>query len=637
MIECANKTKGKLMKIQNISAQQTRVFNGQKKSQVMQSPKTSIAQENQTEFFKTKINFKGLFEINNAGTNVDVSIEELFDRTSPSKFSTYKLLDVCSPEYAKLQKGDKIALKHLVKAARILDNVYLKQDNPHNIEFRERLIKNAKKGSIKDKIALILFDAQKGINAKDTTGKEINLSKKYPTLPQRGFYPEDLTEKEFHEIIISMLKEQKFKEVANILNQRTIVVRNGKNLRAVDYTDFFKKEFSKAADEILKAAQYSTNKDFNEFLTLQASALRYNNPLLDAAADKKWATLQNTPLEFTITRESYDDRLTPTITKNPGLSLLLKKLEITPYAKDTIGVRVGIVNKEGTDYLLKMKKFLPMMAENMPYKDEYEQNITKKDNKQTMVDVDIVEVTGQTGAYRGGISIASNLPNNDKLATKLGGGKRNVYHRQMRQAKYANNLQPRLDAVLDESFHKYFRPESLHDFTILHENIHSLGPKNNAEKLGAYKSTLEENKADMGALYMLDFLTQKGFYTKEQQKQIITSYLTAYVQKGPNFQDAHRSRNIMQYNFFIQEGAITFNDEGKMKIDFEKITHAAEKMLKMIIRLQIDGDMNRAQEYYEKYAQWNENLENLAQKLKKTDTVLNSKVISPLADTIIRK
>lgn len=69
----------------------------------------------------------------------------------------------------------------------------------------------------------------------------------------------------------------------------------------------------------------------------------------------------------------------------------------------------------------------------MPFSDEYEQNINPdQDVKQTMVDVDLVAVTGDVGAYRGGITLAENLPNDDKLSLTIGGGRRNVYHRQIR-------------------------------------------------------------------------------------------------------------------------------------------------------------------------------------------------------------
>jgi hypothetical protein len=45
------------------------------------------------------------------------------------------MLGVDAPEYLGLQEGDKKALKHLVKAAYILDEIYLKQDNEKNIAF----------------------------------------------------------------------------------------------------------------------------------------------------------------------------------------------------------------------------------------------------------------------------------------------------------------------------------------------------------------------------------------------------------------------------------------------------------------------------------------------------------------------
>lgn len=431
-----------------------------------------------------------------------------------------------------------------------------------------------------------------------------------------------------------MIKKNKISEVKKILNQRTMVERDGKYLKATDYTDYFKEQFVNAATELELAALTSSNDDFNRYLILQANALMMNNPYMDALADKKWAKLQDTPLEFTITRESYDDRMTPSVNKNKKLSAMLKKLGITPYAKDNIGVRVGIVNKEGTEYLLKIKDYMPLMADNMPFKEEYEQNITQNDNKQTMVDVEMVDMTGQLGAYRGAISLASNLPNNDKLSVISGGGKRNVYHIQMREAKYADNITKKLDAILNKSQHKYFDTQALHDFTILHENVHSLGPKNGTEKLGIYKNTIEENKADMGALVMLDVLTKKGFYTPLQQKKLLVSYFSAYVQKGPDFSNAHRLRNIMQNNFFIKEGALSVDDNGIMTVNFEKVTPAANKMLKQIIRLQLDGTQKDAQEYIKQNAVWSDELDKIAHNIKQADSTLNARIVSPLADKL---
>ena len=95
-----------------------------------------------------------------------------------------------------------------------------------------------------------------------------------------------------------MINEKKIEEVKKILNQRSIVVRDGEYLKSIDYVDYFKEGFEKMADEFEKAAKVSTNKDFNEYLELQSKALRTADPMLDAYADKKWAELQDTPLEL---------------------------------------------------------------------------------------------------------------------------------------------------------------------------------------------------------------------------------------------------------------------------------------------------------------------------------------------------
>ena len=207
------------------------------------------------------------------------------------------------------------------------------------------------------------------------------------------------------------------------------------------------------ADELEKASKVSTNKDFNEYLELQAKALRTADPMLDAYADKKWAELQDTPLELTLTRENYEDELTGTFTENEGLKKLLKENNINPIPKDCLGLRVGIINKQGTENLVSIKKYLPLLAKNMPYNNEYEQSISEdkdKENKQTMVDVDLVMLAGNCGQYRSGITIAENLPNDDKLSLTIGGGRRNVYHRQIRFITDLKKLKEMLDEILDK-------------------------------------------------------------------------------------------------------------------------------------------------------------------------------------------
>lgn len=558
--------------------------------------------------------------------------EELKERLNPKKYTKWTLLDIDSKVYKNLENGDKETLSHLIKAAEALDPVYKRLDNVHNLGFEKFLNLEIAKGNPQAILTKKLYDGQKGIIGKTVGGENVALAKNIKEMPGKGFYPEDLSEKEFHQILISMLEKGKVDEVKNILNQRSVVLREGNELKAIDYTEFFKREFSKAADELELAANTSTNADFNEYLKLQAKALRENNPHLDCAADKKWATLQDTPLEFTIGRECYSDKMTSTVVKNSQLKKLLEKNNIKVYAKDNIGVRVGIVDPKGTQYLLRIKKFLPLMADKMPFKDQYKQNIATSNNtKQTMVDAHIVEMTGGNGAYRGAISIASNLPNADKLAIQTGGGFRNVYNKELRIAKYADGAEKKLNAILNKDYHKYFNTEALHDFTILHENLHSLGPKEGLQMLGIYKNTIEEFKADVGSLVMLDELTKVGFYTKEKQKEIITSDLFGYTPLNADINNAHITKDVMKHNYFIKNGAIEFDKSGKMKINFEKVTECAREMLKNAIEIQLSKSEKLAKDYIYKYGSWTNDLDMLANKLKSVDMRLNSYLYSPIA------
>lgn len=571
---------------------------------------------------------------------LNLSMEELEKRTHKDYLVTKTMLKEDSPEYLNLDEGDKKALVHLVKAAYILEKINKQLDNEHNLPFEEFLNEEIKNGNKQAELTKILYDAQKGVCALDRESNIIELAKGVHVTPGKGVYPEDLGKEEFQKIILKMLKEGKIDEVKTILNQRSVVERCGDELCAIDYIDKYKEDFSKMADELELAAKVSTNADFNEYLELQAKALKTADPMLDAYADKKWATLQDTPLEFTITRENYSDELTESVIENNELKELLEKHNISPIGKDFLGGRVGIVNKKGTEAILKVKEFLPIMADNMPFKDEYVQNISPdKESKQTMVDVDLVTVSGDVGEFRAGITLAENLPNDDKLSLTIGGGRRNVYHRQIRLITSEDSkkkLQERLDAILNKEQHKYYNDEADHWFTIGHENAHSLGPNSGTEALGKYKSIIEENKADITSLAMLDVLEENGMYTKEQKEQIIVTYAADNMLKSkPTLSQAHRVRSVMQNYYFLKEGALSISEDGVLTVNIDKMIPTAQKMLKEIIRIQIDGNFDNGEKYVLENFQWTKEMDLIAEKIKKVSKSLNGRVEEPLAQKLL--
>lgn len=567
----------------------------------------------------------------------NLSIEELKKRTNKDYLVTKKMLDVDSLEFLQLDENDKKALQYLVKSARIIEKINLSLDSHYNLGFKNFIEEQIKLGSEQAKLTKILFDAQKGIFALDCESNLVNLCSNLQYRPQRGFYPVDLEKEEFHQILINMIKEGKIEEVKKILNQRSVVIRKDKELVGIDYIEQFQQDFKKIADLLIKASSVSTNSDFNDYLRLQAQAFLVCDPMLDAYADKKWASLQNTPLEYTITRENYSDEFTETVFENLELKKLLEDNKIDVISKDYLGARVGIVNKTGTDYILKVKEYLPKMAEKMPFKEQYTQNISSgSDIKQTMVDVDLIEVAGDVGAFRAGITLAENLPNNDKLSFSIGGGRRNVYHRQIRfvTSKDAKEkIQERLDCTLDKDLHKYYDDKMDHPFTIGHENGHSLGPNGGCEFLGKYKSIIEENKADMVSLSMLDLLVELGLYSEVEKEKIIVTYaIDNQLKSKPELTQAHRVRSVMQNYYFIKEKAISISESGVLSVNIEKMTQTARKMLEEIIEVQLSNDFQKGEKYVLDNFVWTNEMEIMSEKLRKISKRLNGKTEQKLAD-----
>ncbi len=287
--------------------------------------------------------------------------------------------------------------------------------------------------------------------------------------------------------------------------------------------------------------------------------------------------------------------------------------------------------------LLKIKKYLPLLAQNMPYNDEYEQNISPdEDSKQTMVDVDIVTLRGDQAGFRGGMTLAENLPNDDKLSLTIGGGRRNVYHRQVRVSSEPEKIQERLDAILDKSQHEFYSEEADHWFTIGHENAHSLGPKDGREALGKYKNIIEENKADMGALAFLDLLKDAGMYSEKDTKQMIVTFIVDnFLKSEPKLSQAHRVRSVMQTKYFMERGGLFINDEGKIVVNIDKVVPIAKEMLAEIVRLQLNQDFTKGEKYVLDNFVWTDEMELIAQKIRKISKRLNGIVETPLADFLV--
>lgn len=546
-------------------------------------------------------------EIN--GFKLKYTTEELSEKVN-KQMRQIVLIDKNNPAYEALADGDKKALGYLAKAARIMNNVALEMDNPFNLA-QKKALETAASESEQARLALQLFNSLNGVAGYNGIDKEpIEIFEGIHLQSGCNFYPENMTAAELAEIITSMLDAGQENEVRKILSARTMVRRNGNFLKAIDYTEYFASEFSEIANEIECAAHFATDELFKDYLGWQAQAFLQNNVEMDILADKHWAKMQETPLEFTISRENYEDKLTPTLFDNKNLATRLAQHNIAPVPKDMLGVRVGIVNKQGTDLLLKFKDEMLKLAALMPKANMYTQNVGGDSGlKQTMVDVDLTMLSGDYAMCRGGITLAQNLPNNDKPALKRGGGRRNVYHRQIRQCGDKDKTAQILKGLVAENLHKYYNEEADHLFTIGHENGHSLGPDSSYQTaLGVYQHIIEEHKANLISATMMPEYVKDGIITAEQLQQIYTTWVVKrhLMNAFPSSGEAHRVADLIEYNYLMAHKAISFDEDKKLHINFELMPTVCKKMLEDIIDVQLSKSPETARQYVEKWNSWGE-------------------------------
>ncbi len=542
------------------------------------------------------------------GYQINYSEEEL-RRKMTEETLEIKLISPQFEGYLNLSEGNRKALRHLITAARMINDVALEQDHPLNLIQKKALEEAAASGNAHATWALELFNSLNGVAGYNGVDKEpVEIFDGIHLLPGHNFYPADLGAEEFQQILLQMLKAGKTAEVRRILSARTMVRRHGDELRAIDYTDYFAEQFSQIANELEVAAHYSDDEALKDYLGWQAQALLQNNPDMDMLADKHWAVLQKTPLEFTLSRENYDDEITPSVYDNVELKRLLEASGIEAVSKDMLGARAGVVNQDGTELILQFKKHIPALAAKMPYADSCRQSILDgKELKQTMVDADLADLEGDYAQCRGGITTAQNLPNNDKLAVKTGGGRRNVYHRQVRMSVDKEKERKLLDRLVDPALHRFFDSEADHLFVIGHENGHSLGPDSSYQNaLGAYKHIIEEHKADTISLAFMPEYVKAGVIDNETLNKVYVSYICGrmFLIARPHNMLPHRVAELIQFNYLRENGVISETSQGKITVDLERIGEVLNRLLEETIRVQLSKSPQTAAAFVEKYTEW---------------------------------
>jgi hypothetical protein len=146
---------------------------------------------------------------------------------------------------------------------------------------------------------------------------------------------------------------------------------------------------------------------------------------------------------------------------------------------------------------------------------------------------------------------------------------------------------------------------------VMHEMSHGLGPAyarvngkqaDIRESMGPIYSGLEEAKADIVGLYGLDWLMNKGVLPKSRARDYYASHV-AGIFRTVRFgtAEAHAKAEMMEFNYFVEQGAITRDASGRYAIDFAKFPVAVASLAKELLTIEATGDRARAERWMTKY------------------------------------
>ncbi|MBQ0768546.1 MAG: Zn-dependent hydrolase [Bizionia sp.] len=385
-----------------------------------------------------------------------------------------------------------------------------------------------------------------------------------------NFYPSDMTKEEF--------------ENADLENKSSLYnfVRRDENgkLFTIPYHQKFEAEVKEVSRLLLEASELADDAGLKNYLELRAAAL-LNDDYQES--DFAWMEMKNNTLDIVIGPiETYEDQLFGNKAAHEGYVL--------------------IKDQEWSKRLARFSSFLPELQKGLPVADKYKQEQPGTDSDLNAYDV--VFYAGDCNS--GSKTIAINLPNDEEVQLKK--GTRRLQLKNAMQAKFEKILLPITDVLITEDQRKHVTFDAFFANTMFHEVAHGLGIKNTINNKGTvrtslkeYASALEEGKADILGLYMVQQLHAKGELKEDLKDNMVTFMAGIFRSVRFGASSAHGKANMIRFNFFKEMGAFSRNEDGTYAVHFDKMELAMKELSRVILTYQGEGDYDGVGAFVTKY------------------------------------
>ena len=475
---------------------------------------------------------------------------------------------------SRLTAREQKMIAKLVDACRYLDDIYWRQVDPDGLELYQSLEGKTDRQDVDLRRYLWIngsrFDLLDG--QKPFVGTT-------PMPPGHGFYPQGLTRDQ----IEHYLKDHPDKR-AEIYSPTTVVRWHGADLEGLPYHIAYRSFLEKAADDLRAAAEVSPDATFANYLRLRADALLSDDYF---KSDIAWMQLKDPKVDLIFAPyETYSDTLLG-VKATYGASILVRD--------EVESAKLATFRK----YVADIQDSLPSPAQDRP---------SKRGLETPMEVMDAPFRTGDLG--HGYQAIADNLPNDPKIH-ELKGSKK-LFFKNFMDARVNYVILPLARYMMPESQAAMASADGYLLGTIMHEICHGLGPAfahdASGEKvdiraaIGPIFGGLEEAKADVVGMFALKWLVNHGVLPKQKLDGYYASYLAG------NFRtlrfgaaEAHGQAEMMEFNYYVEQGAVRRDASGKYSVDFKKMPDAIAGLAKELLVMEATGDRARAEAWFTKY------------------------------------
>jgi hypothetical protein len=280
--------------------------------------------------------------------------------------------------------------------------------------------------------------------------------------------------------------------------------------------------------------------------------------------------------------------------------------------KTFFALNVLSTRRQETTALRQAMKGLQAIEDSLPY--ENHKNIRED------IPVGVYDVAADFGQSRGG-NTATILPNESYLARRYG---RTILLRTniMRDPNIFQSTSGTLVAAIGPEQAKELTPEGNFYRTLWHEVGHYLGvdrTRDNRdldEALLENASAMEEMKADLVSLFAVPALRKQGYYTDAQMRSVYAGGILRVLQNNkPRRDQPYNTMQLMQWNFFLENGLLTFDRaSGRMRVHYDKYHDTVKKLLTKVLDVQHQGDKAASDRFIDQYTSWDENLHGVVAK-----------------------